>query len=295
MSASTHPALGPQVPESRFVTVDGVRMHYHEVPGPEDATPVIFTHGGGPGCASWNNFRLSAAAFSAHHRCYFVDLPQYGGSDMACVEGPFFSWHAAKLLGFMDALGIARAHLVNQSLGGCVAIPLAARHPERVAGLVMIGSQPVSRGVLSPLTLTSKHGRGIISDYYLEDGGPSLARMRRLIARLEFLRDDKVDEENAHLRFAASDNPGFVTLLNTPGAFGEREDLEPMLARVQAPTLIFWGLHDWFGGIDVPMFMLNRMRDARLHVVGKGAHHLQSECPEEFHTVACAFLRELAK
>lgn len=290
MTTDVHRDIQP--PESRFVTVDGVRMHYHKVSGPVDATPVIFTHGGGPGCTSWNNFRLSAAAFATHHPCYFVDLPQYGGSDMACVEGPFFSWHAAKLLGFMDALGIGQAHLVNQSLGGCVAIPLAARHPERVARLVMIGSQPVSRGVLSPLMLTSKHGRGIISDYYLEEGGPSLPRMRRLIERLEFLRDDRVDDDNVRLRFAASDNPGFIALLKTAGAFGEREDLEPMLARVQSPTLICWGLHDWFGGIDVPMYLLNRMRDARLHVFGKGAHHLQSECPGEFNAVARAFLQE---
>ena len=125
MTTDVHHDLQP--PESRFVTVDGVRMHYHKVSGPVDATPVIFTHGGGPGCTSWNNFRLSAAAFATHHPCYFVDLPQYGGSDMACVEGPFFSWHAAKLLGFMDALGI-REELKDMArrigtVGYCVLLP----------------------------------------------------------------------------------------------------------------------------------------------------------------------------
>jgi len=39
----------PLISHSRFVTVDGVRLHYHEVDGADDRPPVIFTHGGGPG------------------------------------------------------------------------------------------------------------------------------------------------------------------------------------------------------------------------------------------------------
>jgi 2-hydroxy-6-oxonona-2,4-dienedioate hydrolase len=92
------------------------------------------------------------------------------------------------------------------------------------------------------------------------------------------------------LRYEASANPALIELFQIPGAFGEWEDLSAEFARVQAPTLIFWGLHDWFGGIDVPMLMLNRFADARLHVMGNAAHHLQSECPDEFNAVATAFI-----
>ncbi|PKO58969.1 MAG: 2-hydroxy-6-ketonona-2,4-dienedioic acid hydrolase [Betaproteobacteria bacterium HGW-Betaproteobacteria-19] len=292
-SASSVPATGstePAEPASRFVTVEGVRMHYRELDGPASSLPVIFTHGGGPGSTGWNNFRHSAQAFSARHRCYFVDLPQFGQSDMVPIDGPVFSWHAAKLLGFMDALGIERAHLVNQSFGGCVAIRLAADHPQRIGRMVLISAQPVDRGVLAPLPLFSKHGKSIIRDYFAGDGGPSLQKMRELIARLEFHDDAKVDDDNVRLRFEASANPAFQTLLATPGAFGRGENLAPLLSRVNTPTLIFWGLHDWFGAVDVPMLMLNHLGDARLHVVGKGAHHLQTECPEEFNPTALSFL-----
>ena len=290
MPRSIHGTLPIPESTSHFVTVDGVRLHYREVDGPDDAIPAIFTHGGGPGSAGWNNFRLSAAAVSATRRCYFLDFPQFGDSDMVPIAGPVFSWQADKLRGFMDALGIARAHLVNQSFGGCVAIRLAADHPDRVASLTLIGSQPVERGVLSPLPLFSKHARSIMHDYFVAGGGPSLDKMRALIARLEFLDDDKVSEEGVRLRYEASIHPGFRTLLETPGAFGEWENLAPVFARVRAPTLIFWGLHDWFGGIDVPMLMLNQFADARLHVIGRAAHHLQSECPDEFNAHLLAFL-----
>ncbi|RJG13630.1 alpha/beta fold hydrolase [Pseudomonas cavernicola] len=275
---------------SRFVTVDGVRLHYRIIDGLDDSLPVIFTHGGGPGSNAWSNFRQSAGAFAAQHPCYFLDFPQFGGSDMVPVDGPVFSWHARKLLGFMDALGIRQAHLVNQSFGGCVAIRFAADHPERVSRLVLIGSQPVERGIMQPLPLFSKHAATLMSDYYLADGGPSLEKLRELICRYELHDDSKIDEESLGLRYEASNNPDFIELLRRPGAFGEWENLVPIFARVQAPTLILWGLHDWFGGIDVPMLMLNQFADARLHVMGNAAHHLQSECPAEFNALALTFL-----
>ncbi|MNE09237.1 2-hydroxy-6-oxonona-2,4-dienedioate hydrolase [Pseudomonas linyingensis] len=275
---------------SHFVSVDGVRLHYRQVDGPAESLPVIFTHGGGPGSTAWSNFRLSAAAFAERHTCYFLDFAQFGGSDMVPIEGPALGWHARKLLGFMDALGIQRAHLVNQSFGGCVAIRFAVDHPERVGRLLLIGSQPVARGVLQPLPLFSKHAATLMSDYYLADGGPSLVKMRELICRYELHDDARLDEETLRLRYEASANPAYLELLGTPGAFGEWEDLSSVFAQVKAPTLILWGLHDWFGGIDVPMLMLNRFADARLHVMGNAAHHLQSECPDEFNAVATAFI-----
>lgn len=290
MNPVPHSAPGTIGSTDGFVSVDGVRLHYREVDGPAERTPVIFTHGGGPGSTGWSNFMLSARAFSAHRRCYFLDFPQFGQSDMVPIHGPVFSWQARKLLGFMDALGIERCHLVNQSFGGCVAIRFAVDHPERVDHLVLIGSQPVAHGVLAPLPLFSKHAANIMRDYFVTDGGPSLEKMRSLIARLEFLDDARVSEENVRLRYEASSNPALHTLMAIPGAFGEWEDLAPVFSRVTAPTLIMWGLHDWFGGIDVPMLMLNRFADARLHVMGNAAHHLQSECPEEFNALALSFL-----
>ncbi|MBH3426431.1 alpha/beta fold hydrolase [Pseudomonas alkylphenolica] len=276
--------------DSQFVSVDGVRLHYQVHGQASERLPVIFTHGGGPGSTAWSNFRLSAEAFAAQYQCFFVDFAQFGRSDRVPVEGPLFSWHARKLLGFMDAVGIARAHLVNQSFGGGVALRLAADHPERVGRLIAIGAQPVDQGALQPLPLFGKHAAHLLSDYYLADGGPSLCKMRTLLQRYELHDDRRLDEENLRLRFEASNHPDTLKLLDTPGAFGEWENLLPVLHQVQAPTLLCWGLHDWFGSIDVPMLMLNRLPDGYLHVFGQAAHHLQSECPDDFNRLALGFI-----
>lgn len=276
--------------ESQFVSVEGVRLHYQVLGQDTGRLPVIFTHGGGPGSTAWSNFRLSAEAFAAEHRCYFLDFAQFGRSDRVPVQGPLFSWHARTLLGFMDTLGIERVHLINQSFGAGVALRLAADHAERVGRLITIGAQPVDQGAIAPLTLFGKHAATLISDYYLADGGPSLSKMRTLLQRYELHDDSRLDEENLRLRFEASNNPEYLQLLQTPGAFGEWENLLPILHQVQAPTLLCWGLHDWFGSIDVPMMMLNRLRDGHLHVFGRGAHHVQTECPDEFNRLALGFI-----
>lgn len=280
------------VTESHFVDVLGVRMHYRVAGRDSGRLPMIFTHGGGPGSTGWSNFCSSAAFFAADRLCYFIDFPQFGDSAMVPVEGPVFSWHARHLEAFYQALGIKRAHLVNQSFGSGVALRFAASHPQKVGRLVTIGAQPVAGGVMAPLPLFSKHAASLMSDYFLADGGPQRDKMAALIRRYELHDDAALSEENLELRFKASNNPEFVRLLQTPGAFGEWEDLTAILPQVQAPVLLCWGLHDWFGGVDVPMLMLNRLPDASLHVFGNAAHHLQSECPDAFNSLVASFVGE---
>ena len=75
----------------------------------------------------------------------------------------------------MDALNIERAHFVGNSMGGQVAMKLAIDAPERVDNLVVIGSNPVSYSLFTPMPLEGiKH----IAGYYRTDGGPSLDKMR---------------------------------------------------------------------------------------------------------------------
>lgn len=277
-------------PESQFVVCDGVLLHYQVLGQATNRPPIIFTHGGGPGSTAWSNFRLNALALSAYYQCYFLDFAQFGRSQMLAIEGPVFTWHAQVLRCFMDVLGIKQSHLVNQSFGGCVALRFAADYPERVGRMITIGSQPVDQGVLQPLPLLSKHAANLMSDYYFADGGPSLNKMRNLMQKYELHNDKKIDEEAVILRFEASNNPGYIQLLQTPRAFGEWENLLPVLKDIKAPVLMCWGLHDWFGGIDVPVMILNRLPTGFLHIFGAAAHHLQSECPDEFNNLAISFL-----
>ena len=97
--------------------------------------PVVCIHGLGGTKAS---FLPTVAALADAYRVIAVDLPGFGDSDKpigAAYDAPYFAWHVIALL---DELGIERAHLVGNSMGGRVAIEVGLLAPERVEKLALL-------------------------------------------------------------------------------------------------------------------------------------------------------------
>jgi pimeloyl-ACP methyl ester carboxylesterase len=181
----------------------------------------------------------------------------------------------------MDALGIDRAHFVGNSMGGQAAIKLAIDAPERVNRLVVVGSTPVGQSLFCPMPL---EGIKMIGSYYRGEG-PSLEKIRELIETLLF-DPSFMTEATLHERYAASIDPAVVRIMTSspPG----REDLWDQLHRVQARTLIVWGLDDRFGALDIGLLMARRFQDARMHIFSRCGHWAQRE-----HAAQAAELGEL--
>lgn len=275
-------------PQDQFVTVDGIRICYQLIRAPQSSgMPVIFTHGGGPGSSSWNNFLYNARAFSQTFDCIFVDLPGYGGSEFSPVQGPVFSWYADKFIKFMNELKVERAHLVNQSFGGSTAIKVASLAPERIASLVISGARPIIGGIFGPVIAT--RARQAVEAYY-GNSGPSEEKMRTLIADLEFFDQTKVSDLNVRMRYEASIRPAARKFLSDPKLRGTPESLLEVFRYVKAKTLIVHGGYDAFTSIDVPLLMLNQFEHARLHAINRAGHHVQTECHREYNDVVIPFL-----
>ncbi len=266
---------------SHFVQAGDVRIHYNDV-GSGD--PVIMLHGTGPGASSWSNFKSNVAAFSERYRALLVDMPQYGKSQKVAFEGGRLTFTSRVLRDFMDAMGIERAHFVGNSMGGQVAIKLAIDSPERVDKLVVIGSNPVSYSLFSPMPLEGiKH----IAGYYRGEGGPSLEKLRRLFQTI--LYDPSfLDEEALRQRYEASIEPEVVELMTrTPPA---NQDLTAELHQMRAPCLIIWGADDRLGALDVGLLMLRRFPNARMHIFNRCGHWAQVEHADAFNRLVIDFL-----
>jgi pimeloyl-ACP methyl ester carboxylesterase len=110
---------------------------------------VVLVHGMLDSSFTW---RLVAPALAEHHRVHVVDLPGFGFSSKP--EGARYetAWLADELVAILDALQVQRAFLVGNSMGGHVATEVAIRHPERVAGLVLLGAS----GVPEPVDVAAK-------------------------------------------------------------------------------------------------------------------------------------------
>ena len=141
--AAAEPASAPQeFADVRLST--GVRLRYLAQGDPAGRT-VILIHGI---TDSWFSFSRVLPGISRAHRVYALDLRGHGDSDRPAT-GYAPSDMAADVIAFMDAMGIRRATLVGHSMGSFVAQQAALAAPERIAGLLLIGSAITVRNAVT--------------------------------------------------------------------------------------------------------------------------------------------------
>ncbi|HEY0484786.1 MAG TPA: alpha/beta hydrolase [Mycobacteriales bacterium] len=269
------------MPESRRLAAGGVGLHYHDLGA---GRPTLLLHGGGPGCSAWSDFGPVTPLLADGRRLILLDLPQYGGSDVPVVTEPVFGYHARHVLAALDALGLSTVDLVCQSLGGSVALRLAALAPDRVGRIVLTGSVPVpdpaGPGVSGPS----------IRDTYFGGGGPSLAKMAELIATYEWYDRSRVPAGTVRMRYDASVRPECRAIATDAAVRGEAEDLTPYLPHVAARVLLLWGAHDPFAGPAYGLHLAGALPDADVHVLARTSHHPQEERPAAYAATVRAFL-----
>jgi pimeloyl-ACP methyl ester carboxylesterase len=128
------------------VDADGDRIHYV---GQGSGEPVLLIHG-----AFGSGAGLLQTAFgqglAARFRVIAADSLGHGQSDAPSDPSRYGPRRRAdQLKAVLDALGIARAHVVGYSMGGWMASALASFHPERIASLA-IGGWDVADGMYTP-------------------------------------------------------------------------------------------------------------------------------------------------
>ena len=104
---------------------------YYEVHG-EGPETIVFAHGAGGNHLVWYQ---QVAYFAPRYRCVTFDHRMFGQSPDASGEG--YGAFVRDIEGLFAHLGLERAHLVAQSMGGRTCLPFAAAHPDRVGRLVM--------------------------------------------------------------------------------------------------------------------------------------------------------------
>ena len=120
--------------ESRSVEVAGHRVHYL-AEGPANGPVVVLVHGLGANAEYWRN--LAPYLAQSGFRVFIPDLIGYGRSERPADFSYSVGDEAAVVVGFMDALGLKQVELGGWSMGGWIAVLVAAQHPERVSRLML--------------------------------------------------------------------------------------------------------------------------------------------------------------
>ncbi len=110
------------------------RLRYHDLPG--GGTPLLFVHG--LGCASSSDYpRVAAEPALAGRRMLLLDLLGFGFSDRPADFGYAVEDHARTVCALLDGLPLESLDLFGHSMGGSIAIAVAALRSERVRHLVL--------------------------------------------------------------------------------------------------------------------------------------------------------------
>ncbi|GIG63448.1 alpha/beta hydrolase [Longispora fulva] len=160
------------------VTANGVRLHVQRVPaaGATGGLPVVCLHGLVDSLASYY-FTLAGPIADLGLDVVTYDLRGHGRSECP-PHGYTVDDAVADLAGLLDALGIGGpVHLLGCSFGGTVAFAFAHRHPERVATLIVIESEPPTTAWAQRTAAGMREVEDLMLDDAFLNGQPDLARV----------------------------------------------------------------------------------------------------------------------
>ena len=271
---------------SRFIDVDGVRVHYQEA-GDEHAPALVLIHGFASSTLVWSKVFLKLA--EAGFRVIAVDMLGYGYSAKP-RNGEYTIAGQAKLLTrLLDKLGIPRAIFVGSSYGGAVAATCALDYPDRVEKLILVGTVNNNRPL--DFTLMRLFGSPLFGDVVspLLIGSRRLLRrrMKRVYDRHEWVLDERrVDARHLPLRAARTQR---AIIRTVRGWDAERISRDAHL--ITQPTLLLWGETDQ----EIPLADGERLHEeipgSRLIVFLECGHLPHEEYPEAFTNVVIDFCK----
>ncbi len=222
------------LPPSVFLDLAGVRLHVRDT-GPGAAPAVILLHGFGASLQTWEDW---ARDLERDHRVIRYDMPGFGltgadpSSDYTDARG------IAVLLALMDRLGVARASVVGNSMGGRIAWTFAALHPERTDKLVLVSpdgfaSPGLEYGVAPKVPLMMRALPYVLPSFMLRASLAPAYSNADVVTDALFTR--------------------YRDMMLAPGVRGAivrrmgqqvLVDPVPLLKLIEAPTLLMWGERD---------------------------------------------------
>ncbi len=265
-----------------YVEAAGVRLHVRDT-GPRDAPAVVMLHGFGSSLHTWEPW---AQTLSATHRVIRFDLPGFGLTGADPTSDYTDARTVAVLGALLDRLGVARASVIGNSLGGKIAWMFAVAHPERVDKLVLV----------SPDGFAS---RGF--EYGKQSKVPWMLRLLPYVLPRPLLRASLAPAYADPSRLTEDVVTRYADMMLAPGvrrAIVARtgqvllQDPVPLLQRVTAPTLILWGRRDAMIPFANSADYLRALPDARLVELPDLGHVPQEEAPERSIEEVARFLRQ---
>ncbi len=283
-----------QPTQRRISGLDGLEINVLE--WSTEGTPLVFVHGFANDAHVWDDV---APAVATHYRVLCPDMRGHGdsGRDSQAAYDP--DSMTGDLECVLDALGVERLVLVGHSMGGGVSIRYAGRHPEKMAGLVIVDTAPETdrRGALRiGLDMQqSSHSYDSIADYerllarqYPVTPAGTLSRLARVWLRQ---REDGRFELKLDPNLMKRHASGSVSQADER-ARDEAKKLQWLaLEQLSCPALVIRGAASDILDPETADKMVDEViPNAKLAVIPRAGHSVMLDNPEEFKRALCDFV-----
>jgi pimeloyl-ACP methyl ester carboxylesterase len=284
---NTLPSEGLKDPDSQFIEVNGLNVHYKTQGQGE---PVfILLHGFGASLFSWHKV---VTPLSEYGTVIAYDRPAFGLTERPMKwdgESPYSQQSQCKLVvGLMDKLKIGKAILVGNSAGGTIAMMTALQNPDRVQALILV-DPAVYAGGGAPTWV-----RPILRTPQMNHLGPLVARQIQTrgpeLIQLAWYDPSKITPETLEgykkpLQVENWDKAlWYLTISNQEGKLADQ------LNELTLPILVITGDNDRIVPTEQSIKLAGELPNAILHVIHQCGHVPHEECPHEFMQVVEEFL-----
>jgi pimeloyl-ACP methyl ester carboxylesterase len=253
---------------------------------------LIMIHGvGGHAEAYSRNVKRLGERFHA----ISIDLQWHGYSGKPTFTTEMVPTYAEQICDVLDSLGVEKAAIEGESLGGWAAIWTALHHPERVDKLILNTAAGIRYA--SSVKIDHETGTNLLRERSIAAiQNPNKETIRK---RLEWLMasPDRVTDELVDLRYAIYTYPETRESLTKVFANSFQGDAsvhaieESELAKITAPTLVLWTDKNPGAGPDAGERLASCIPGAQFYCINDAAHWPQWEKPEEHDRVVTSFLR----
>ncbi|MFP3853078.1 MAG: alpha/beta fold hydrolase [Anaerolineales bacterium] len=268
-------------PPSQFMEIDGVRLHYRDQgAGP----PLVLIHGTFSSLHTWDGW---AETLSADYRLLRLDLPGHGLTGPR-HDGDYSRGADAELLAdWLDRLGVERASLAGNSLGGAIALRFALAHPDRVDKLILIDSTglPVPQEA-EPIAIFQ-----ILEVPILRNAAALFTPRFFFRQTLEgaYAQDDRITEELVDRYYLLMRREGNRAALLQRMQTRD-QPLADRYSTIEAPTLIMWGEQDSWIPVENAFRFEEVLPTVEVVVIEEAGHMPMEERPGVTAELAEEFL-----
>jgi pimeloyl-ACP methyl ester carboxylesterase len=269
----------------RSCTVNGTRVSYVEM---GEGPPLVFVHGLA-GC--WQNWLENIPYFARSHRVIAIDLPGFGESELP-QEDISMPGYGRFVDTFLGEIGVERASIVGNSMGGFIAAEVAVSHPARVDKLALVSAAGVMTVRTGELTVAKRLARSF-------NAGSTrvLARRQSLVRRRGLRRlilygivryPELLQPELVYEIASGGGKPGFLDAFKAILDY----DFRDRLPEIERPTLIVWGRDDRIVPVGGAYRYEQLIPGARRMIFEDTGHVPMIERPALFNRVLEDFLAE---